>query len=365
MTRYVLVYLMLVSLTWGQATSSRSELAAQHPVPPATLAAETTARDVSHESGTAYFVPDKPLITIAGFCDNSSDVKGGASNCKTVITEAQFERVVKAVQPGMPARGRREFALVYADALVMAKKAEQMGLDKGENYEEQMELARIQVLSQDLKRAIMEKASQISDEDIEAYYHNNTARFEKAEVERIYVPKNQQPPSALDKKLTEGDRQERSQEPEQKMKVEADNLRARAVAGEDFTKLQADAYQVAGIKSVAPNTGMQIRRVSLPPSQVLVMDLRPGQVSSVFADPNGYMIYKVNTKDTISLDQAREEIKAAIRSQRIQDEMSGIQNSVTPILDESYFAHGRPLQGMTGIDEPVKSASTPQSGRPD
>jgi hypothetical protein len=264
----------------------------------------------------------------------------------------------------MRARARREFALRYADALVMAKKAEQMGLDRGENYEEQMELARIQVLSQDLKRAIQQKIAQISDKDIEVYYHNNTARFEKEGVDRIYVPRNQQSLSVLDNKLSEVDRQKRSQDSEQTMKAAADNLCARAAAGEDFAKLQADAYQVAGIKSVAPSTSMEIRRASLPPSQVLVMDLKPGQVSSVLADPNGYVIYKVKTKDTVSLEEAREEIKAAIRTQRMQDAMHEIQDSVTPTLDESYFADSQPLQGVREIDEPAKSVSTPRSSKP-
>jgi hypothetical protein len=122
------------------------------------------------------------------------------------------------------------------------------------------------------------------------------------------------------------------------MKEEADNLRARAVVGEEFTKLQADAYQVAGINSAVPNTSMRIRRTSLPPNQVSVMDFKPGEVSPVFVDPNGYFIYRVKTKDTLPMDQAREEIKATLRAQRMQDEMHGIQDSATPTLDESYFA---------------------------
>jgi hypothetical protein len=309
-------------------------------------------------------MPDKPLITIAGFCDNSSENKDAAFDCKTVITEAQFEKIVKAVQPGMPARARREFALRYADALVMAKKAEQMGLDKGENYEEQMELARIQVLSQDLKKAIQAKIAQISDEDIEAYYHNNTARFEKEGVDRIYVPKNQQPSFALDNKLSGLDTQKRSQESEQTMKAAADNLRARAAAGEDFAKLQAVAYQIAGIKSVAPSTSMEIRRISLPPNQVSVMDLKPGEISSVLADPNGYAIYRVKTKDTLPLDQAREEIRATLRSQRMQEEMRSIQDSATPTLDESYFSSIRPSPGAVAASEPTKPTSTPHSSNP-
>jgi hypothetical protein len=321
---------------------------------------ETVSRELSHETGVSNLVPSKPVITIAGFCDTSPDKNDNASNCKTVITEAQFEKVVNAVQPSMPTRGRREFALRYADALVMAKKAEEMGLDRGGNYEEQIRVARIQILSQNLKRVIQERASQISDKDVEVFYRNNAARFVKAEVDRVYIPKNQQPSSTLGKKLSDVDEQKRAREAEQTMRQEADNLRARAVTGEDFSILQADAYQVAGTKNAASNTRMEIRRASLPPSQALVMDLNPGQVSSVLPDPNGYVIYKMEIKSEIPLDQAREEIKAAVRSQRMQDEMREIQDSVTPTLDESYFA---PTRHTQGIEEPAKSTSA-QANKP-
>ena len=147
------------------------------------------------------------------------------------------------------------------------------------------------------------------------------------------------------------------------MKEEADNLRARAVAGEEFSQLQADAYQVAGIKSAAPDTSIGIRRTSLPPNQASVMDLKPGEVSSVLEDPNGYVIYRVKTKDTLSLDQAREEIKATLRSQRMQDEMRDIQDSATPALDESYFSRRR--QTMMATGEPTKAAPKPHSSQPE
>jgi hypothetical protein len=337
MTRYWLVCFLLGSLSWGQATGSNSELTAQKPTAPTTDTPNATASDRSQQAKTSKVAPDTPVITIHGLCDDSSVDETGASSCKTVITQAQFKKVIDAVQPDMRGRARREFALNYADAIVMAKKAEEMGLDKGQKYEEQMKLARIQILSQELKKAIQEKVSQISDKDLEDYYHNNIARFEKAEMDRIYVPKTQQKASASDKNLSDDDRQKRSQESEQTMKEEADNLRARAVAGEEFTKLQADAYQVAGIKSAPPNTSLGIRRSSLPPNQVSVMDLKTGEVSSVLADPNGYVIYRVKTKVTLPLDQAREEVKTTLRLQRMQEEIRGIQDSATPTLDKSYF----------------------------
>jgi uncharacterized protein YdaT len=291
-----------------------------------------------HRAEGSNVSPDKALITIAGLCDHPPVGTGVDSDCKTVITRSQFQKVIDAIQPNMSAHARREFALHYAAALVMTKKAEQMGLDKGPIYEEQMKIARIQVLSQALKKVIQERASQISDKEIEDFYENNAARFERAEMDRIYVPKTQQLLSVSEKHLSNGDRQTGPQESEQMMKKEADDLRARAVTGEGFTKLQADAYQVAGIKSAPPNTSVEIRRTSLPPNQVSVMDLNPGEISSVLADPNGYFIYRLKTKETLPQNQAREEIKATLRSQCLQDEMRGIQDSAVPTLDESYFA---------------------------
>jgi hypothetical protein len=362
MTRYGLVCLLLGFLSWGQAASSESALAAQRP---ATDTAKATASDQTEQAKISNVAPDAPVITINGLCDIPPADKTAASNCKTVITQAQFEKVIDALQPSMPARARREFALEYANALVMTRRAEQMGLDKGANYEEQMKLARIEVLSKELKKAIQDKVSEISDKDIEDFYNNNTARFDKAELERIYVPKTRQLPAASDQKPSDADRRERSQESEQTMKEEADNLRARAAAGEKFAELQADAYQVAGIKSAAPSTTITIRRTSLPPNQASVIDLKPGDVSSVLADPNGYVIYKVKTKDTLSLDQAREEIKATLRSQRTQNEMRLIQDSATPALDEGYFRPRRSPQSIMRAGEPAKPASSPYSTRPD
>jgi len=322
MLRCALVSMLFASLSYGQNAASRSVLVASP----------------GNERKTSEVAQDQPVISITGLCGISSADNIPAPTCKTVITRLQFEKLVDAVQPGMRARGRREFAERYAEALVMATKAEQMGLDKGANFEEQMKLARIDVLSKDLKRAIQAKTSQISDEDIEDYYHNNMIRFEKAKIERIYVPRSRASTVTADTKPSDTYKQMHSQESEQNMKELANSLRARAIAGEDFTKLQADAYQASGIKSSPPATSMEIRRISLPPNQVSVMDSKPGEVSLVFTDPNGYFIYKIETKDTLPLDQAREEIKETIRFQRMRDEMLSILNSARPILDESYFA---------------------------
>ncbi|MGA7382694.1 MAG: peptidylprolyl isomerase, partial [Terriglobales bacterium] len=228
----------------------------------------------------------------------------------------------------------------------MAKKAQDMGLDKSAAFEQKMKLARVQILSQELSKALQEQAAQISDKDIQDYYHDNLARFEQVDVDRIYVPKNQTPPDG-EKTPTAEEEKKFQQESEKTMQAEADKLRARAVAGDDFVKLQEQAFEVAGIKTGAPNTEMgKVRRNVLAQNQAQIMELKPGDISPVLSDANGFFIYKLKAKTTMSVDEAREEIKATLRSQRMQDAMQAVNQSATLTLDDDYFGPEMPARGM-------------------
>jgi hypothetical protein len=335
---------LLVGALCGHAVTP--PLAAQKPAPGTGALLNATAADQSQQTETLNVAPEAAVITISGLCDNPPTDKAAASNCKTVINRDEFEKLVDAVQPNMTERARREFAARYADALVMAKRAEQAGMDKGANIEEQMKVARIQILSQEVKKAIQREASQISETDINAYYLDHTSSFEEAEMERIYVPNVQDSPAPSDKTVNDADKQKRLERTGQFMKEVAAKLHARAIAGEDFNILQADAYRSAEIKTTAsPSTG-KIRRISLPRSQVWVMDLKPGEVSSVIEAPNGYFIYKIKTKETLSLERAREEIKGVLRSRRVQDLTRAIEESATLTLNDIYFQPQRTPQGV-------------------
>jgi hypothetical protein len=360
MSRYALVCLLLGVLAWGQAGNSNSAPTMQKSGMPNTAAGETAPanKPAATESRTAVDVPPAtPVITINGLCENPHASKSAATDCKTVITRAQFEKLIDAVQPTMAASVRRQFATNYARALVMSEKAERLGLDKDPAFQEHMRLARIQVLSGELNKVIQEKAKQISDKDVEDYYRSNQSKFEQVEMERIYIPKTpQQEPS--DAKLSMAEREKRTQASVEAMKALADKLHERAVAGEDFTKLQADAYQVAGIKSTAANVSLgKVMRSRLPPNQVFVMDLNPGEISKVIDDQNGYFVYKVKSKSTLKLEESSEGIKGTLRAQRMEEEMKDIQESATPALNESYFAspQATPKPGETG-----KPSSKPQ-----
>ena len=365
MTQHGLVCLLFGAMSWGQATSPTPTLSTRPPAPAAGSASSGAAPGRNATAETSNVPPDTPVITINGSCENPPSDKAADTNCKTVITRAQFEKIMDAVQPNMPPRARRQLATRYASALVMSQKAHEMGLDQGPKFEERMNLARIQVLSQALGQAIQEKAAQISDKDIEDYYHNNTTAYEEVELQRIFIPHSQLVPASK-VKLSESAEQKRQKDAVEVMQKEADKLHARAVAGEDFTKLQVEGYQLAGLKTKPPSTKMgKERRNNLPPAQASVMELKTGEISQVFSDQSGFYIFKVGTKDVEPLDdKLKEEIRGTMRTQRVQEQMQAVQKSSTPTLDESYFgpempaAHNMPMP--SGAPSNMPSAPGPK-----
>jgi PPIC-type PPIASE domain len=267
---------------------------------------------------------DDPVITLDGFCADSTR-QGGA--CSTAITRAQFDRLVEALQPGMSLPLRLKVANAYARNLRMSAAAQERGLDKTPAFAEELRFARLQLLSQDLDSALRADANRVTDADVRQYYEKNRASYERATVARVFVPHANQTGGATDT-----------------MTQVAADLRARARTGENPDTLQIEAYAQAGVTRLTADTKIEnVRRTSLPPSHEAVLDLMPGQVSEVFSDPAGaHFIYKMLAKQTMSLDDVKGEIREAIAGQRYRDSAQSFQGGA--VFNDAYFnPPGAPL----------------------
>src|SRR5437016_1662282 len=87
---------------------------------------DTTVQDLPSAGAEQKISPDTPVITVNGVCDQGA----GAADCKTVVTRAEFEKIVNALQPNMPKQQQKALANQYAMALLLAGKAHEQGLDK-------------------------------------------------------------------------------------------------------------------------------------------------------------------------------------------------------------------------------------------
>ncbi len=308
---------------------------------------------------------DDPVITIKGFCSDSS-LQGDA--CKTVITKEQFDKMIDDLQPGMAAPMRRRFAMQYASALSMSTEADKRHLDQSPHFQATMKFARMQVLSQELTKDLQKQSGEVSDQDIQEFYDKNIKNYEQATLIKIFVPhsKHVTPPSAKDSKTEAASKpaakqaspEDQEKQGEEAMKKEAAALRERLLKGEDPDKLEKSAFTAANLTGNPPPTKMEkIRRSSLPVDQQSAMDLKADEVSEVISDASGNYIYKMVSKETVPLDSVKGEIHNQLSSQRYRESVQKYQG--TPELNEAYFGPGRPAMPVTprGMPAPPPSAN--------
>jgi hypothetical protein len=328
----------------------------REPAEPAAMPA--TASNVS---------PTAPVITIHGLCPagQGAATKDSKANCTTLITRAEFEKLVNTLQPNMPVQLRQQLADQYPQILYMAQEARKRGLENDAHYLAVLKFTKMELLRMELQRSMEEQAGKVSDSQVEDYYNRNKADFEQASMQRIFIPKSRPTDSPKEGATPEEVQKARDQSTAAMAKV-ADDLHARAAAGEDFDKLQKDAYDGAGVKATVPPTlNPKVRRSGLPITQSSVFDLKPGELSPVINDSQGYFIYRMQSKTTPSLADLKEDIRNTLRNQRLQAVRSTMQNAVSADLNKEYFGETQqaPPTG-SGIRPSNRPRPTPPAVQP-
>ncbi|HUA16955.1 MAG TPA: peptidyl-prolyl cis-trans isomerase [Verrucomicrobiae bacterium] len=354
-----LLCVLFGTLAWGQGAPPPAQ-PGQTPGemrPPAEAAAPDTSASVP---------PTAAVLTIEGICSTrprTTAAKGTgakpatsakpAADCKTVITKAEFELLMKGAAPNANPQMKRQLASVLPRFIAMADAAKKKGLDKSRQFEELMKFVRMQVLSRELERTIQAEAADVPQTEIEAYYKGNPEAFEQFNLERLFVPRMKvdtelHDEQAKDEKLTP--EQQKAKEDQDKAKQDAaeqamtklaEDLRARAAAGEDFEKLQKEAFDAAGMKISSPTVKLPgIRRTGLAASHAAVFDLKAGEVSQVISDAGGHYIYKLDSKTPMPLEQVKGEIHNTLQSQRFRDMMQTVNGSYHVVPNEAYFGPG-------------------------
>jgi PPIC-type PPIASE domain len=302
---------------------------------------------------------DAPVLTIKGFCptqtagstpNTATKESPRSPRCETVVTRAEFEALANAISPTMGLQVRRQLAEAYPRILVMAHEADLLGLGATSRFSELQRFSTDQLLSQEMARHIQEESSKLPESAIEDYYRDNPAPFEQADLQRLLVPNRKHGQTPSQGQANSPAAKDQQKQAEDEMSKLAKSLRERAAAGEDFSKLQHEAFEAAGIGGAGTSTSLKkVRRESLPTSQASVFDLKPGEVSQVFIETSGDYIYKLVWKQEKPLAEVRDEIRSTLQTQRVQDGMRKIRASFTTDTNKDYF----------GAPVPAPAAETP------
>ena len=339
MYKVLSTFLLLSSLALGQAVATQK---AEPSAPTEAPVPEHHDDDTEPPPSSAVRVPPTaPVITVHGLCDNGARVgestngvrsghsTSGNSDCKTVITKAQFELLTDSLNPQMAAMAKRQLADAYPRILLFAATARALGLDQDPHFQEMLRFASERLLSEVLTRSMQQKAGDISDAELQKYYDQNPTRFERIELLRIFIP--------LQKQFVSGKEEPVALE-ETAMKAEAEKIHGAAAAGGDFQRLQQQAFESAYLKSSSPNVSLGKLPIGrLPLDHQKVFELERGQVSELISDSTGYYVYKVVSKEMTPLSQAKPEIHNLIQAQRMQASMDALLKSISSEVNADYF----------------------------
>lgn len=368
------------------------------PAAPSASAQQAPATPAKPVASTA------PVITLNGYCEapattgTAPAAKPAAQNCKKVITKAEFEKILSAAIPPnrLPEieanpQFMQQIARQYAEIMVMANEARKRGLQRRPATQEMLRISQMQVLAQGLVQDLNQKATPTPAE-VDKYYNDNKSAFEEAIVRRLMIPK---PPSTTPATTpVTGSSEAKPGEPaaspatpapavdEAAQKAYAEKARQRAIGGEDFDKIQSEAFLYYKSAQTPPTTLLgPRRRGTLPPDHdSAVFALKAGEVSQWFETPNGWYLYKVESRRMLPLADVREEISRRLQPQKFNDSRTAITNAVKTDLNPDYFGaagapqaseprgalEGRPTSPTPrpGASHPAAHTGSPQPSQP-
>lgn len=358
-----LVCVCLGALAWGQAKPAPPAPAQASPAQSAAAKAEVApAAEVPLSAavltikGVACPEFAKPASSAAVAGKTAAAAKKPA-NCE--ITRAQFDKLTRALQQGpnpLNAQQKRSLATQLPSVIALSDAAKKKGLDKTEGYTETLKYVKMRILAQKMQENIRDEADKVPPDQVAKYYKENPEAYEQFSLDRLFIPKNKQPAAENKDEAKEPEKmteeQQKAKEAADKAKQEkgeqeltelAENLRQRAAAGEDFAKLQKEAFEAAGTKVENPTVNLpKVRRTGLPPAHAAVFELKVGEVSAVINDNGGHYIYKVVSKEVLPLDQVKDEIHNKLRGERLKEMMEKYANSYQTVTNDAYFGPAPP-----------------------
>jgi hypothetical protein len=301
--------------------------------------------------------PNEAVVVVHGVCPKnvvsaktgSKDVSGKDGSCQTVITKEQFNTMLSGMsltsQITTPS-AMRNFAESYSQLLSLADAGEKAGAENDPRFQELMRIARIRALADSYRHSLEDKYSNPSQDEIDAYYKENIAKYDSFKVERIIIP-------SINPTRTPAGRAEY----EKKFQQLANDIRERAARGEETQKLQDEVYKTLSLPS-PPKTDLGMKRRGVLPAGIEkdLLALKPGEVTKLEAEMSGLNIYKLRSRDTIPVEYVKSEIVRDLHQKNMEATIKSVTGSTHSDLNEQFFGP------TSGRGEPI--LRNPQAADP-
>jgi hypothetical protein len=273
----------------------------------------------AHLPGHTDAADETAVISVTYDCPGAKAVAEGRGVCSAAVSRREFDLLVRALDPNMPASSRQALAAEYARLVIMAAEARRRGFEHSQEFQTLLNFSALQLLSTRLVKEITSRSSDVSNEDVEVYFRTHRREFDEVLVSRIQLPG-----------VPDHNTESRSQSA-----ARAEAVRNRARKGEDPVILQRE---ISGSSSTASavSTG-PYSCASLPEAHRSVCGMNPGEVSDVLPDGRGYAVYRLESRRERETGEVREQIRTMLQRQRVQKELEAVRRPLSLDLNEAYF----------------------------
>jgi PPIC-type PPIASE domain len=299
--------------------------------PPQQTAPKPATTVLAAEKSTGKVVaPTAPVITIQGLCTASADTKSASGDgvCKTVVSRRDFESFLKALSAttrGVEPSLYYKVAQNYFSLLAYSGLAQRAGVDKDPRFERVLEATRLRALGDMYRVQVTEKALHITDQEIQEYYEKNIGDYEEVDLDRFQIPRNN-PANLSDVEFRA------------KAQQLAQDLHARAVKGEDVTKLEKEALNALGMKE-SPVLPIGLRRGQFKDEEEkVVFALKQGEVTPLFDAAGLWSFFKRTSRETLTLQEVKSEIRGMLYRDKTEGLEKALHDAVHVQYNEAYFA---------------------------
>ena len=286
------------------------------------------------------------------------------------VTAKQAVELLKPLRPEDRKRFESNLAGLLQQIYMeneLAGEAAKMNLDQQSPWKEQLQLTRVNILTQAYIAKMSSNASGTG-EDPRKYYDDHAADFEQLKLSGILVAFNPPgtPSSGTGVQRTDAQALEKANDLEKKIKAGGD-FSALARTDSDHQQSSTRGGDLGTVVLADPNLTPDIKNA--------LSKLQDGQVSEPVKVPGGYYIFKLTSRTKIPFEQARAGIVQKAQNDKSQAVIKQeLDKYKVQVQDQDFFsASAPPGANIPSLQRPTPSlqrppapstATPPASGKP-
>jgi parvulin-like peptidyl-prolyl isomerase len=252
---------------------------------------------------------------------------------KTQITEKDFETRINDIEPeggdpdspgGPSEKNRRAMGDDYASVLMLSQQAISDHLDASPEIRRQLEVARLQILS-DAEFAKLKRQAEPTSEEVAKFYSTHASDYDQVQIRRLFIWKHNDESSGGPSLSS------------QDARARAEKVRQLCAAGTDPKKVAEELKETN--EGLFDADALTFPRGELKPQmEKIAFGLKDGEWSEVEDTPASLLWVQLVKRSRRPLTEVSSAVQDRLQNEKLQAKLDDLKKKTGIWLDPKYFA---------------------------